>query len=61
MAEPFPDSLCWRCRHCRKVETKSSTFLRCTALPVKYPSQPVHRCPAFSPPPAAPEPPKEKP
>ena len=44
---PFADSLCWRCAHHRIVSTARSVFLMCTALPVKYPRQPVRTCPAF--------------
>lgn len=44
----FPNSLCHRCRHLRIVESaKGSVFLRCDALPQKYPAQPVLICPAF--------------
>jgi len=43
----FPDSLCLRCRHHRAVRTKTSTFVMCTALPVKYPRQPVVVCAAY--------------
>jgi|HubBroStandDraft_1064217.scaffolds.fasta_scaffold00577_8 hypothetical protein len=42
-----PDSLCERCDFCRQVRGRASTFLMCTALPDKYPSQPVLRCAAF--------------
>ncbi|MBK6685061.1 MAG: hypothetical protein IPG45_11395 [Deltaproteobacteria bacterium] len=50
---PFPNSLCHRCQHLRVVESaKGSVFLKCTALPQKYPSQPVLLCPAFQPKPA---------
>ena len=47
--EPFPQSLCHRCRSVKKVTGANSTFLMCTALPVKYPRQPVAACPAFAP------------
>lgn len=50
MAEPFPDSLCHRCRWLRRVETRrASVFLSCTepALP-KYLPQPVRACAQFS-------------
>ena len=47
-ALPFPESLCHRCTAMRQVATKTSSFLMCTALPVKYPRQPVARCPAFT-------------
>jgi hypothetical protein len=45
--EPFPNSLCHRCEHMRKVETARSVFLRCTELPQKYAPQPVLQCPYF--------------
>ena len=45
----FPDSLCGRCKACRTVTTKTSEFLMCTALPTKYPQQPVSNCPSFVP------------
>jgi len=48
-ALPFPDSLCHRCANRRVVETKTSTFVMCTALATKYPRQPVLACPAFKP------------
>ena len=48
-ALPFPESLCHLCANSRTVETKTSTFLMCTALPTKYPRQPVSTCPAFAP------------
>jgi hypothetical protein len=44
---PYPESLCHRCRHHRVVVGRASVFIRCLALPVKYPSQPVRVCPAF--------------
>jgi hypothetical protein len=44
---PHTGSLCLRCRHHRPIQTKTSTFVMCTALPVKYPRQPVRECPAF--------------
>jgi hypothetical protein len=43
----FADSLCPSCASHRDVETKTSRFLLCTALPVKYPRQPVALCPAY--------------
>ncbi len=46
---PFPDSLCHRCEAHRQVRTKTSLFVMCTALPVKYPRQPVLHCAAFRP------------
>jgi hypothetical protein len=47
VTRPFPDSLCHRCAARRYVRTKTSTFVMCTALPDKYPRQPVLTCPAF--------------
>jgi len=44
---PFADSLCWRCVNHRAVAAARSVFLMCSALPVKYPRQPVAACPAF--------------
>jgi hypothetical protein len=46
--QPFPDSLSHRCSAVRYVQTKTSTFLMCTApgLP-KYAAQPVRECEAF--------------
>jgi hypothetical protein len=46
---PFPESLCHRCAACRHVRGRHSTFVLCTALPEKYPRQPVLACPAFTP------------
>lgn len=46
-AEPFPTSLCHRCSACRYVQGRAAWFVQCTALPQKYPLQPVLRCPAF--------------
>lgn len=46
---PFPDSLCHTCVAHRYVPTRTSTFIQCTALPVKYPRQPVEACPAYFP------------
>ena len=43
----FPASLCHRCAAHRSVETRTSRFVLCTALPVKYPRQPVGACPAY--------------
>jgi hypothetical protein len=40
-------SLCDRCDSCRRVSGRHSTFLMCTALPEKYPRQPVLDCVAF--------------
>ncbi|HVV48935.1 MAG TPA: hypothetical protein VHO06_04695 [Polyangia bacterium] len=48
-ARPHAGSLCWRCAHHRPVETARSIFIMCTALPVKYPRQPVSTCPAYRP------------
>jgi hypothetical protein len=52
---PHPGSLCHACAAHRYIHTKSSTFVMCTALPVKYPRQPVSACPAFRPADPAPE------
>jgi len=41
--------MCHRCANRRIVETKTSTFVMCTALATKYPRQPVLACPAFKP------------
>lgn len=46
---PFPESLCRRCTAMKQVKGAHSVFLMCTALPQKYPPQPVRQCPAFSP------------
>jgi hypothetical protein len=43
----FPESLCHRCAACKTVVAPRSTFLRCDALPQKYPRQPVTACEAF--------------
>jgi hypothetical protein len=45
----FPESICNRCAKRRTIATKTSEFLMCTALPTKYPRQPVLHCPAFDP------------
>jgi hypothetical protein len=45
--KPFAESLCWQCEAHRAIEGARSTFLMCTALPVKYPPQPVRACEAF--------------
>jgi hypothetical protein len=45
----YPDSLCHRCAACRYVKGRAMLFVMCTALPVKYPAQPVVRCEAFTP------------
>ena len=47
--QPFPQSLCHRCTHVKPVKTKTSVFLMCTALPEKYPRQPVVQCTAHRP------------
>jgi hypothetical protein len=45
---PYPESLCHRCAAPPKlVRTRTSTFILCPLLPVKYPPQPVLRCPLF--------------
>jgi hypothetical protein len=47
--DPFPESLCHRCRWLRRVESKrGSVFLACTepSMP-KYLPQPVRACPKF--------------
>jgi hypothetical protein len=44
---PFADSLCWRCANHRVIGGARSLFLKCEALAVKYPRQPVTACPAF--------------
>jgi hypothetical protein len=47
---PYPESLCHRCAAPPKlVRTRTSTFILCPLLPVKYPPQPVLRCPLFRP------------
>jgi hypothetical protein len=47
-SEPSPPrSLCERCDLCRQVRGRASTFFMCTALPDKYPRQPVLDCTAF--------------
>jgi hypothetical protein len=45
---PFPESLCHRCGNSRTVATKTSQFLLCTVLAVKYPRQPVSDCAEFN-------------
>jgi len=48
--QPFPTSLCHRCRFVRRVESRrGSVFLACTepSLP-KYLPQPVERCGRFA-------------
>jgi uncharacterized protein (TIGR00290 family) len=44
---PWRDSLCPRCSAGRRIDGRNSTFLMCTALPDKYPRQPVLACIAF--------------
>jgi hypothetical protein len=41
------ESLCHRCAAHRYVKGRATVFVMCTALPVKYPPQPVVRCEAF--------------
>lgn len=47
LVPPLTESLCLRCTAHRLVRGRASTFLLCTALPRKYPPQPVLRCEAF--------------
>jgi len=42
-----PGSLCHRCAERRYVTGRSTLFVRCNALPTKYPPQPVRTCVAF--------------
>jgi hypothetical protein len=45
---PFPTSLCHRCdAPPRYIRSKTSTFIYCPRLPVKYPPQPVLSCTGF--------------
>ncbi len=44
---PYPQSLCHRCEALRLIKGARSTFLMCSALPQKYPPQPVVACGAF--------------
>ncbi len=44
---PYPNSLCHRCAARRYVKGRAALFVLCTALPEKYPLQPVIRCVAF--------------
>jgi hypothetical protein len=45
---PFPQSLCHRCSASKYVQTKTSVFVLCTAIPErKYPPQPVPECDLF--------------
>ncbi len=46
---PHPESLCHRCAARRYVKGRATVFVMCTALPVKYPPQPVVQCEAFRP------------
>ena len=45
---PFATSLCHRCAALKLVPGKNSLFLQCSALPQKYPPQPVRSCAAFA-------------
>jgi hypothetical protein len=49
MTDPFADSLCPGCAAHRPIRGRNTTFIMCTALPDKYPRQPVLACPAFQP------------
>ena len=44
---PHAESLCHRCAAVRYVRGKNTLFVRCTALAVKYPPQPVRSCAAY--------------
>ena len=44
---PHPASLCHRCEARRYVRGRATLFVLCTALPEKYPPQPVLQCKAF--------------
>lgn len=46
-AEPYPSSLCHQCGACEYVRGRATWFVKCTALPNKYPPQPVTSCSAF--------------
>jgi len=46
---PFAESLCWRCANHRPIPAARSVFIMCTALPTKYPRQPIAACPSFQP------------
>jgi hypothetical protein len=46
---PFAGSLCPACAHHRLVRTPRSVFILCTALPEKYPRQPITTCSAHRP------------
>jgi hypothetical protein len=48
-ARPYGDSICWRCVHHCAIDGARSVFVMCTALPVRYPRQPVVTCEAFDP------------
>lgn len=48
-ALPFPESICHGCANCRVIATKTSKFLMCTALAVKYPKQPISVCAELKP------------
>jgi hypothetical protein len=49
MTPPFASSLCHQCAARRLIPGRNSSFIMCTALPEKYPRQPVVACPAFRP------------
>jgi hypothetical protein len=44
---PFPSSLCHRCAAAKYVQTKTSIYVLCGAMPQKYPPQPVEQCELF--------------
>jgi hypothetical protein len=46
---PYHNSHCHRCAAHRYVKGRATVFVMCTALPVKYPPQPVVQCEAFRP------------
>ena len=46
---PYPNSLCHRCAARRYVKGRVTLFVLCTAMPEKYPPQPVIRCESFRP------------
>lgn len=46
---PFAGSLCRSCAHHRVVRSPRSVFILCTALPDKYPRQPMTSCPTHRP------------
>jgi hypothetical protein len=45
--DPFANSLCHMCASHRSIRGRNTAFIMCTALPEKYPRQPVLACPAF--------------